>query len=288
MKLIKSYMWLVLIALIACTSEAQRNQAENREDSLITPAIEELPENTIAQRIQPPLNYKRLDVESNSFAAFLQNFPVLPLGEPVKLYNGQSKYRQDIHACILDIDIGNRDLQQCADAIMRLRAEYLLKTDQWEEISFNFTNGFPANYQKWRAGYRIKVQGNDVSWYKNHQVDTTYQTFKEYMQMVFSYAGTYSLSKELKPKPFSDIQIGDIFIQGGFPGHAVVVVDMAENTQTGDKVILLAQSYMPAQSIHVVKNFVNSELSPWYSIAEIQDLLKTPEWTFSSSDLKSF
>jgi hypothetical protein len=40
----------------------------------------------------------------------------------VLLYNGAPKFRQDVHAAVIDIDVGTRDLQQCADATMRLRA----------------------------------------------------------------------------------------------------------------------------------------------------------------------
>ena len=49
--------------------------------------------------------------------------------------------------------------------------------------------------------------------------------------------------------PVTSMQIGDVLIQGGSPGHAVIVVDMAENPATGEKLYLLAQSYMPAQDI---------------------------------------
>ncbi len=46
------------------------------------------------------------------------------------------------------------------------------------------------------------------------------------MRIVFAYAGTLSLYEELESVPIKDMDIGDIFVQGGSPGHAVIVVDM--------------------------------------------------------------
>ncbi|MFM7767840.1 MAG: DUF4846 domain-containing protein, partial [Bacteroidota bacterium] len=109
----------------------------------------------------------------------------------------------------------------------------------------------------------------------------------KYMEMVFSYAGTASLEKELKPVDLADMQIGDLFIKGGFPGHAVVVVDMAVHESTGEKLFLLAQSYMPAQETHVLKNPNDAGLSPWYAL-DFDGELTTPEWTFGRQQLKRF
>ena len=44
---------------------------------------------------------------------------------------------------------------------------------------------------------------------------------------------------------------------------------------------------MPAQDIHILKNF-NSKISPWYSLDEIKQTLNTPEWTFTSDQFKTF
>jgi len=101
------------------------------------------------------------------------------------------------------------------------------------------------------------------------------------------YAGTHSLSKELKSVPLENIQIGDVFIQGGFPGHAILVVDMAEHLTTKEKIFMLAQSYMPAQETQILKNPTNKNLSPWYSL-NFEGQLDTPEWDFNKSDLKRF
>ena len=66
----------------------------------------------------------------------------------------------------------------------------------------------------------------------------------------------------------------------------LIVVDMATNTQ-GEKMFLLAQSYMPAQEIHILKNPNNNDLSPWYDAKNL-DKLTTPEWVFSKNQIKSF
>ncbi len=84
-----------------------------------------------------------------------------------------------------------------------------------------------------------------------------------------------------------DMKIGNVFIQTGNPyGHAVIVVDMAENPYSGEKVYMLAQSYMPAQDIQILVNRKNSLYSPWYLLDE--NPIETPEWRFNTNDLKRF
>ena len=53
-----------------------------------------------------------------------------------------------------------------------------LSTKRYNEISFNFTNGFSADYQKWLEGYRIKVTGNDVTWIKEVHMMTVIQVLE--------------------------------------------------------------------------------------------------------------
>lgn len=184
--------------------------------------------------------------------------------------------------------MGNKDLQQCADAVMRLRAEYLFKTKQFDALYFNFTSGFKADYSKWRSGYRISVKGNNVSWVKTSKESESYQSFREYLNVVFMYAGTASLTKELKQITLAQMQIGDVFIKGGSPGHAVIVVDMAVNPKANKKVFMIAQSYMPAQDIHILINTNKSSISPWYDLVETASEIETPEWTFEGNQLKRF
>lgn len=244
----------------------------------------------VTDRIAPPAGYIRETGDINSFTTYLRNLPLLPQGSKVMLYNGQEKRNQSAAFAVVDMEIGNRDLQQCADAAIRLRAEYLWKHKRYNEIKFNFTNGFTVEYTKWAEGNRIKVNGNKTQWYVSvNGSDYSYKTFRSYLNMIFTYAGTASLSKELQTVPYTFLQPGDIFIKGGSPGHAVIVMDVAVHPVTNKKMFLLAQSYMPAQQIHILVNPLNSKLSPWYELAETDSgKLYTPEWTFEKRDLKRF
>ena len=203
------------------------------------------------------------------------------------LYNARRKDRQDVHAAVVDMDVGTKDLQQCADVIMRCRAEYLYAAQRHDRIAFNVTMGDPARYGDWIEGLRPVVAGRNVHWRRRAEPQEDYAGFREYLDAVFTYAGTLSLSTELKRVPnVKEMCIGDVFIQGGSPGHAVIVVDMAES-ESGEKLFLLAQSFMPAQDVHILVNPNDGELSPWYPL-DFGELLKTPEWDFLPKDLMRF
>lgn len=242
----------------------------------------------VSARIPPPLGYGRIPAAAGSFQDWLRHLPLKPGKPDVYLYNGQPKHTQNVHAAVVDIDVGQRDLQQCADAVMRLRAEYLYSTGQYDSIRFNFTSGDNFAFKRWSQGYKPRSSGNRVTWQKGKAPGLSHASFRNYLDTVFMYAGSASLAKELQPvKDIADLQIGDVFIQGGFPGHAVLIVDVAQNPLNGKKVFLLAQSYMPAQDIHILRNPESWWDSPWYA-SDFGEKLRTPEWTFTKNDLKRF
>lgn len=284
---------LCLMFFICCKGKIENSLVldnHNQEDEVEadSPKVIDNEGATILTRFSPPHGFARQEVGSESFASYLRNFPLLDSEEEVHLYNGMLKPDQSVHVAILDIDVGDRDLQQCADAIMRLRAEHLLARKKYDDIAFNFTNGWKFEYQKWRKGNDLVVDGNKTKWKTGAAPKESYDDFRDYMNKVFMYAGTLSLSKELKPKKLEDLEIGDVFIQGGSPGHAVLVVDVAVNETNGDKAFMLAQSYMPAQQIHVLKNAENGKISPWFLLSEIEHVMMTPEWTFRKDNLMKF
>jgi hypothetical protein len=242
---------------------------------------------TIATRFEAPAGYTRIPVKEGSFGDYLRHLPLRPAGSEVHLHNGQPKGRQDVHAAVVDLSVGTRDLQQCADALMRLRAEHLYRCGRQDAIAFSFTNGFRAEWKRWRRGERIRVEGNRCSWTTGAAADSSHDQLLRFLEKVFTYAGSLSLERDLRkssPPPSGphDLQIGDVFIQGGSPGHALIAVDAARSAD-GRTALLLAQSYMPAQEVHVVRNLRHPELGAWF-ILEGDDRLYTPEWTFDWSD----
>lgn len=222
-------------------------------------------ENMLVNRIEAPEGYERINATKGSFTDWLRHLPLKPGTPQVKLYNGELKYNQSAQFAVLDIDAGKEDLQQCADAVIRLKAEYHFSKKENSKVHFKFTSGDVAEYSKWLEGYRAVVKNNKVSWVKSAQRDLSYKNFKAYLRQVFMYAGTSSLSKEMQPIELKQMQAGDVFIHGGFPGHAVIVLDLVENKTTGKKFFLIAQSYMPAQDIHILKNS-NANNSPWSTL----------------------
>ena len=240
---------------------------------------------TLAERICTPKGYARYEAAKNSLTDFLRSYPMKADGAPVLLYNSSEKGNQRVHAAVFGLPIEAEDLQQCADSVMRVFAEYCLQTGRESRLQFHFTNGFLAEYSKWRDGHRIAINGNDISWTDAGTYDDSYESFKKYMRMVFAYAGTLSMDVyESKPITLKEVQVGDVFLKGGSPGHVVMIVDICES-EAGERAFLLGQGYMPAQEFHVINNPLHME-NPWYYEDEITYPFRTAEYTFPEGSLR--
>ena len=299
---------LLCLSLISCdTNSAQQSITTEKEK--VTPAITTKSQNlnnnpsdkikdlkpspkpnpnSLQSRIPTPSNnYQRTTVSKNSFGQYLRNVKLKPKGSKAQYYNGDYKEPDNVYMAVLDVDIGTEDLHQCADAIMKLKADYHYHSKEYDKIHFNLTNGHRIDYTEWRKGRRIKLNGNKTTWDNGQKPSTSYEAYWDYLELIFMYAGTASLSKELRPVKMKDMQIGDVLIKGGFPGHGVIVMDMAINPDTGEKLYLLAQSYMPAQQTQVLVNISDPQLSPWYRLNEYP-VIVTPEYQFDNTDLMRF
>lgn len=228
---------------------------------------------TLKERILLPNGFERLPYKKGTYGHYLRTVPLKKHGSKVRYFEGSYKSPGKIYCAVVDWTLGKKDLQQCADAAMRLRAEYLYDKGLYKQIRFNFLkDGKPRYYKKFAKKYNRK-------------------SFDEYLDYVFLYANTRSLNKQLKKAKWDSLESGDVLIQVGKPfGHAVTVMDTAINKKTKEKIYLLSQSYMPAQDIQILNNPTDKKLSPWYStiVKDKKGRIKTPEWTFKQGDLRRF
>ena len=281
------YLLIFALSVLSCQPDSAPNKtAASTQISEAKPIYVRQPVPTVQGRFPTPPGYERVPVDSTSFAHYLRNLPLKPTGSKVLHYDGTSKSNYDVYAAVVDLPIGNEDLHQCADAVMRLRAEHLWRQGEYERIHFNFTNGMRVDYTEWMQGKRMRIRGNKTWWEAAAAPSNTYDDLWNYLELIFMYAGTASLEKELRPTAIDHARAGDVLIRGGFPGHAVLLIDQARHRETGEMIYLLAQSYMPAQEIQVLINRNDPDLSPWYSMSGAQ--IDTPEWTFERGQLRRF
>ena len=287
--MLKRYFGLfIFCAFISCNNSQEKSEKIQNDENLRS-SISLINEkgNTVETRILPPDNYTWVKEKPNSFGDFLLNFPLEKYGTQILKFNNTPILTQDLHEAVYKIDVGEKDLQQCADSVIRLYAEFLWKENRKDEIAFHFTSGDLVKWSDYRDGYRAFVAGNSVSFKKTEGFDDSYQNFKKYLELIYNYAGTISLTKETKSVTRTqDLKTGDILIVPGSPGHVVFIAGVCENKE-GEKLFLLSEGFTPAQSIHLLKNPFNKEISPWYELEVNSSKVNTARFTFSPVNFRS-
>ncbi len=257
---------LISLIVIVCCNNTEKHHSATKVNSLSQVSLMDSNKMVVSERYLCPDSFFRTHYDTNSFEYYLSHLQLKPIDAMVKMYDGTIKYNNNVYSSVVDMEISAVDLQQCADAVMRLRGEYLFTTKQYSKIKF-----------------RLLKNGEMLSYLNYTGSDRSYKKFRKYMDYVFSYANTSSLHDQLHAVAFSNIQIGDVFIQKGKPyGHAVIVVDVCKNNK-GEKQFILAQSYMPAQETQILQcPYTNSS---WYTMTK-SPILQTPEWQFDTTDLR--
>ncbi|MEG1555231.1 MAG: DUF4846 domain-containing protein [Bacteroidales bacterium] len=223
---------------------------------------------TVRDRIAVPSGFERKEYDDHSFQQYILTLPLKPCESSVVSYSGDTMHYPDEIVGVYDIALTKEDILQCADMLMKIRAEYLYAEKRYDEIIFTITNGMVVPFSKFAAGYRVKVSGgNQTQWVCSGEKGFTREVFDSYLTFIYYYAGTLSLNKTSIPVDINEIEIGDFFIIGGSPGHCMMMVDKAYNKETKETAILLGQGYMPSQDFHLLyptEDFANK----WFIIHE--------------------
>lgn len=211
-----------------------------------------VPDNSITNVIKCPKGYERIKYDKTSMAEYLRRLPLKTKDVPLSLYEGNFTDSDTIvHYChqVVDIPLVSK-YEQCADVCIHLRAEYLYERRQFFKIHFEDTQ---HNVMRYWCGY-------------------CYYLYYFYLWHTFGWANTESLINEMPQRNLKDMEPGDVFVYDyksrpdAKYGHAIMVADMAVNPKTGEKIFLLVQGSTPACDIHIMKNLIDPELSPWFRL----------------------
>ncbi len=219
--------------------------------------------------IAPPPGFKRVDVAPDSFGAYIRSFPLQRRGSKMKCYDGSTALGQYIGYAVLDLPLISEN-EQCCDAVQRMRSEYLFSRKRYSDIHFR-------SFQDGTVSYG---GGGD------------HEALHKYLRRVYGMSNTSTLRHEMKKKRLADIEPGDVLVYEAGPGHqvghAVLVADVAVNPRTGEKAIMVAQSSMPALTMHVVRNVTNPFLSPWTVIKDEEADIAVSFVRFHPGDLRTW
>jgi len=243
---------------------------------------------TVADSFAVPDGFRRVAVEGGSFGDWLRRLPLKPADSGVTLHDGRPVADHGTVAAVIDIDVGRSDLQQCADAVMRLRAEYLFSRRLTGLIGFELYSGERYRFAAYAEGQTPVPLGERIAWQSGPPRDGSHASLRRWLDIVYGFASTRSLAHELRPvDSLAEAAIGDVFIHPGTPGHAVIIVDLAVDPADGRKLALLAQSSMPARDIHILRNTGDPRLGPWFPLVADRPLV-TPGRVFAPNELKRF
>lgn len=234
------------------------------------------PVDALEERFAPPDDFARVPVAPRSFAAFLRRLPLAAAGTPVVSHKGGVVLPPDHPnlAAVVAIDVGAGDLQQCADSVIRLHAEWRFGLGE-RAIGYRAAAGLEMSLKRFADGERLSYDGHSLTSSRTaRSLPLTHPMLRLWLDEVFGWANTVSLAKEARPVDADELRPGDFFVAPGAPGHAVLILDLAR-APNGRRAVLLGQGYMPAQSLHVLRPAPGSA---WFPIDEARREMVTPFW----------
>lgn len=257
---------LLLLILSACNTHVARSAFDSSEDIKNTQVamLVNYKELAVDLRFKTPEGYSRQPIQSE-FGQYIHGIKLKPCSVPAFTYDGIEKLNPNLYVGVLNLEPLKKNVQFYANAILRLRAEHSFIQKHY--TNFNFAEDIDT--------YKQYVKG-----------DFSYKKFLAYLDYMLLNTSPNTIDSMLEDIALEEMAVGDLFYQSShLKSNAVLVIDVAVD-QHGNKLFLLAHSHYPGQDIQVLSNPSNEFISPWYE--NKKGVLLTPEWRFSSSDLKRF
>jgi len=228
----------------------------------------------LARRIPMPRGYHEVAVRPGSFGEWLRYIAVAPPGTPVRDVGGKRLRMASRYAkAVLAID--PREMQECADVVIRLRAEYLRQAGEPDKLVFPLTSGGSISWPRWIAGERPRLAGDRIVFGRTSERGDSREQFDDFLTSAFTWCGTISLARDGRSVSPEDIQPGDFVSRPspGSTGHAMLIADVVED-DAGHHLALMVQGAMPAQTPHVALGHV---LGAWV-VVDPAGALEVPGW----------
>jgi Domain of unknown function (4846) len=219
---------------------------------------------SIENEIPVPTGFQRVAIDSNSFAAYLRTLPIVDASHGVLDFKGRVRVKtgDSSLAAVVPVDIAGKNLWQCMDIILAFKVDFLNKEKRMAEIVFPLPEGTKLSWEEWQNGIRPSFKG--LHFYKSisGNMDNSQKSFKKYVNTIFNYSNTQTFYHHYPAVELAEIKPGDFIVKKGKKGHAVFIVDVAEN-EYGEKIALIGQGDTPACQFYVLKN---KQGSPWFKI----------------------
>ena len=280
MKLIFQCLTVISILLFSVMSIHSQNVSTNINTTGMT----------VNSRVTVPDSFFRPPFPISTYQSYLQSLVIKSADSKVMKYDGYEK-KFICYSAVLQIDLMEEDMMRGEHYIQYLRAKFLYNSSKYDMIDFSYDDGRSLTFEQWAEGARFVWQDSIYIIDTIAGVNYTENSFKKYMDQVYMNSTTNGLAMDTKLLEVGSLSIGDLMIQPKdmhTPGHAVLVIDMAVNPLTGEKMVLLAQGFSPTQDMHILSNPYEADISPWYRVQEDNMYFTTAQWTFRKKHIRRF
>ena len=109
---------------------------------------------SLETRFPTPPGYTRIALSPGSFGEWLRGLPWRQWARACSTTAGMppSPQTDDYVAAVVAIDVGAGDLQQSADAVVRLHGEWLWSNDQRDAIGYRSSTKLDMPFSRWAKG----------------------------------------------------------------------------------------------------------------------------------------
>jgi len=229
---------------------------------------------TIGDIPLPSHEYNRLNANKDSYAHWLRNLPLEEPGSSVYDFKGNifKSGTDSSVAAVVKWNISGRRLEQCMDIVIRLYAEFLWQEHKTDNLKLPLPGGTWLYWNHWRSGYRPFFKGIQVDLRKSTHPDSTYSNYIKFLHTIFSESHTQQFYHSYHPVMRENVQIGDFIVRKGTKGHAVMIVDLAQNAR-GELVALIGNGDTPACQFFLLNH---TKGNPWVPLNRDEEAIPLP------------